>query len=181
MLAIGDSYTAGIGSGAHLGLNHCSRSLDAWPMQLKDKSDWTDINDGNKPDLIFGACSGNIMKDVREKQLTQGRGHQVWDPNYDFTPIDKPQIAVMTISGNDAKFAKIINDCVFRWPWRTHLLSCDQRLAEAEGIVASPEFKQEIMTTYASVIKAGRDAKGSDPPEAFQVYVGKVIPSFPPS
>jgi hypothetical protein len=53
------------------------------------------------------------------------------------------------------------------------MLGCDQRLAQAEGIVASPEFKRELMTTYASVIKAGRDAKGSDPPEAFQAFVGK--------
>jgi hypothetical protein len=53
------------------------------------------------------------------------------------------------------------------------MLSCDQRLAEAGGIVASIEFKKEIMSTYASVIKAGRDAKGSDAPEAFQAYLGK--------
>jgi hypothetical protein len=29
------------------------------------------------------------------------------------------------------------------------------------------------MSTYAAVIKAGREAKGADPPEAFQAYVGK--------
>jgi hypothetical protein len=72
MLAIGDSYTAGIGSGEQYGLTRCSRSEDAWPIILRDKNDWNDINDGAKPHLNFGACSGDIVKDVREKQLVQG-------------------------------------------------------------------------------------------------------------
>jgi hypothetical protein len=96
------------------GLTRCARGDEVWPLTLRDKNDWNDINDGTKPHLNFGACTGDVMKDVREKQLVQGDRPR--DIDHDYMPIDKPQIAVMTISGNDAGFAKIINDCIFRWP-----------------------------------------------------------------
>ena len=176
ILAVGDSYTAGIGSNgenAEIGYTKCSRYYSSWPMQLRDKNDWNEINDGKRPDLTFGACSGNVMKDLREKQLQQG--DPVDTGKNMFTPIGKPQIAVLTISGNDAEFSNLINDCIFRLFLLGKMLSCNQRMERVEGIIASPQFKQEIMSTYAAVIKAGRDAKGAEPPEAFQAYVGKYM------
>jgi len=176
ILAIGDSYTAGIGSNgenAEIGETDCSRYYSSWPMQLQEKDEWYDINDRKKPDLIFGACSGNLMKDVREKQLRQG--DPVDTGRNMFTPIGKPQIAVLTISGNDADFSHIINDCIFRWPFLGSMLGCDERMERVKWKIENPEFKKELMSTYAAVIKAGRDAKGADPPESFQAFVGKCM------
>ncbi|KAH7074078.1 SGNH hydrolase-type esterase domain-containing protein [Paraphoma chrysanthemicola] len=179
MLAVGDSYTAGIGANGdwdELGFTNCSRYEQSWPMQLRERNDWNDANDGHKPSLTFGACSGNLMKDLRERQLTQGE--PIDTTKADFTPIGKPQIAVLTISGNDAGFAKIVNDCVFRY-WKGDapepMLGCDQRLAMAEGIINDAQFKKDLLSTYSAVIKAGREAKGANPPEAFQAYVGGYI------
>jgi lysophospholipase L1-like esterase len=144
ILAVGDSYTAGIGSNGwsgRMGDTNCSRYYHAWPNQLlwRHGDDWDQFNDGRTPDLTFGACSGNVMKDLREKQLKQGDPVDTW--KNDFTPIGRPQIAVLTISGNDAEFSNIINDCVFRWPWKAvfkvGMLGCDERLNRVETLYKS--------------------------------------------
>lgn len=177
VLSIGDSYSAGIGANGapdEWGFTNCSRYAGAWPVLLSEKDEWKDFGkDGQKPSLTFGPCSGNVMVDVRENMLEQGDAKdtsQMGIHDWPYTPIGKPQIAVMTISGNDVKFSGIVNDCVFRyWP----KMGCDQRLADSKRILESPEFKQELRLTYAKVIGAGRQAGGADPPESFQLYAGK--------
>ena len=69
--ALGDSFTAGIGSN---GLDDfqrisqdCSRYEKAYPMQMNADGRWP----GNPADrkLNFGACSGNKMEDLMSKQV----------------------------------------------------------------------------------------------------------------
>lgn len=175
VLAVGDSYTAGIGSNKKedeiLHSIDCARYQRSWPVQLSDKDDWNVINDNTKPKLTFGACSGEVMKDMREKQLKQGEPS---DKDREYVPIGHPQLAVMTISGNDLLFGDVVNDCIFRFPGMDHdkMKSCDQRVDEVQAKIDSSDFKKELMETYAAVIKAGRDAGGAQPPEAFQAFVG---------
>ncbi|ORY03676.1 SGNH hydrolase-type esterase domain-containing protein [Clohesyomyces aquaticus] len=181
ILAIGDSYTAGIGSNKKdEEIEHsleCARYKRAWPVQLSEKDDWKNMNEDSKPQLIFGACSGNVMSDVRDKQPKQG------DPSgneREYLPIGRPQLAVMTVSGNDLSFAEILNDCIFRFPGvdRDKMKSCDQRIEEVQAKIDSAQFKRELIDTYAGVLKAGRDAGGADPPEAFQLFVGVYVGLF---
>jgi lysophospholipase L1-like esterase len=176
ILAIGDSYTAGIGSNGlpnEWGHTNCSRYDGAWPVLLSYKPEWKDFGkDGNQPILTFGACSGNVMKDVREKMLGQGPAKdtsKLGSRDNPYTPIGKPQIAVMTISGNDMKFSGIITDCIFRY---LPTMGCDPRLDNSRSIVESSQFKNDLRLTFAKVISAGREAGGADPPESFQLYVG---------
>jgi hypothetical protein len=178
ILSIGDSYSAGIGSNGQdweWGFTNCSRYSGAWPVQLSEKDDWNDINDNSKPSLTFGPCSGNVMVHVRERMLEQGDAidtKTMKENQWPYTPIGKPQIAVMTISGNDANFSKIINDCIYRY-WRANkMLGCDERLDDSTRIIESDDFILQLLQTYAAVISAGRAAKGADPPESFQLYVG---------
>jgi lysophospholipase L1-like esterase len=177
ILAIGDSYTAGIGANGipyAWGWNNCSRYSGAWPVLLSNKDEWKDFGkDGKQPFLTFGACSGNVMEDVREKMLEQGPAKDTRNLGYfdnPYTPIGKPQIAVMTISGNDMKFSGIITDCIFRYKPK---MGCDPRLDDSRRIVESADFKNDLRLTFAKVISAGREAEGADPPESFQLYVGK--------
>lgn len=104
ILAIGDSYTAGVGSNGlpdHIdGSYSCSRYTQAWPLQLQGNGDWSQFNGDTRPEVTFGACTGAKMDDVMQKQLNQGDPN----PNLEYTNIGKPQIAVMTVSGNDAEF-----------------------------------------------------------------------------
>ncbi|KAF2648272.1 hypothetical protein K491DRAFT_684818 [Lophiostoma macrostomum CBS 122681] len=136
--------------------------------------------DEKQPNLTFGACSGNVMKDVREKMLEQGPAmdtRKLMSKDNPYTPIGKPQIAAMTISGNDMKFSGIITDCAFRYMPK---MGCDQRLDDSRSIVESSDFKNELRLTFAKVISAGREAGGADPPESFQLYVGGYIHLFNP-
>ena len=104
ILAIGDSYTAGIGSNGNpdrYGSSFdCSRYGQAWPQKLIARDEWLEMNGDTVPVLTFGACSGAKMDDLIQNQLKQG------DPNanLEYTKIGKPQIAVLTISGNDLGF-----------------------------------------------------------------------------
>lgn len=142
--------------------------MDEWSILGKD---------GQKPFLTFGACSGNVMKDVRDRMLEQGTPldtRQPWkNAEWPYTPIGKPQIAVMTISGNDVEFSKLINACIFGYVFKKHKW-CHDQIATSKAILENPEFRYQLTLTYAKVIAAGRTAGGSDPPESFQLYPGKL-------
>lgn len=62
--------------------------------------DWGDFNDGLTPKLTFGACSGHTTKNMIDNQLKQGNP----DRDVEFIPVGQPQVAVMTIGGNDVGF-----------------------------------------------------------------------------
>lgn len=131
---------------------------------------WNEVNDGTKPKITSGSCSGAKMAQLRDEQLKQG------DPKDERTsPIGKPQLAVLTIGGNDVLFSSVVNDCIYRADFTKKMKGCDERLAEVNGIMDKPEFKRELMDTYADILKAGRDAQGADPAESFQIYVGKLV------
>ncbi|KAF2164368.1 hypothetical protein M409DRAFT_25247 [Zasmidium cellare ATCC 36951] len=167
ILAIGDSYTAGVGSNGLQDYSDassdCSRYQQSWPLQLGSHSAWGT----NKPDIVFGACSGAKMQDLMDRQLKQG------DPiNVEYTPIGKPQIAVMTITGNDVNFFDAINDCVLR-AWFPG--DCDTTLNNIETKINSQDFENQIIQTFIQVVAEGRQAGGSNPPESFQTYVSGFV------
>lgn len=109
VLAIGDSYTAGIGSNGRPDYYYnsfdCRRYRSSYPIQLVSSNYWRDFNGGDLPSLIFGACSGAKMADLRAKQLEQG----IPNPNLEYTNIGQPQLAVVTITGNDVGFSEQVS------------------------------------------------------------------------
>ncbi len=70
--ALGESFTAGIGSNGLANFQgysqDCSRYNKAYPMQMNADTRWP----GNPADrkLNFGACSGNKMEDLKNKQVS---------------------------------------------------------------------------------------------------------------
>lgn len=176
-MAIGDSYTAGIGSNGEDDMwnnDDCSRYHGSWPVQLSEMDEWERLGkDNQKPFLTFGACSGNVMEHVRDRMLEQGDAldtRKPWEKDWPYTPIGKPQIAVMTISGNDVQFSRIVNSCIMGYfppdP-------CVTQLEKSKAILDNPDFRYNLTLTYAKTIAAGRTAGGADPPESFQLYAGK--------
>lgn len=67
-----------------------------------DLDAWGDLNGGSRPGLTFGACTGAETFDMIDHQLKQGDP----DGGAQYTPIGKPQLAVMTIGGNDLGFSE---------------------------------------------------------------------------
>jgi hypothetical protein len=113
-IAIGDSYTAGVGSNGAPDYIHgsgdCSRYDKGWPLQLQNLDEWEEFNDG-VPVLNFEACTGAKMQDVIDKQLNLGDGTWRDTPYHDF---GRPQLAVLTISGNDVGFVSVLDACTFQ-------------------------------------------------------------------
>ncbi|KAK4496239.1 hypothetical protein PRZ48_012219 [Zasmidium cellare] len=154
ILAVGDSYTAGIGSNGLPdrleGSSDCSRYTQAYPLQLSADAAWGD----DKPNVVFGACSGAQMQQLIDEQLKQGDPN----PNLPYTAIGKPQIAILTISGNDVGFS-----------------TCDTTLTNIANQIDSQAFQNQLIDTLIHVIAAGRQAEGANPPESFQVYIAGYV------
>jgi hypothetical protein len=69
---LGDSYASGIGSnGLPDGLGWgapCSRYKKSWVLQVNSDTRWP--GDNTKRIADFGACAGNQMVDLRDKQVS---------------------------------------------------------------------------------------------------------------
>ena len=100
--ALGDSYTAGIGSngpeGKEDGSKKCARYSMSYPDTMNGDARWEGTSQLART-LNFGACTGDVMVDVTNNQLSQ----QAAAPYKNF---GKPAIVTMTISGNDLGFSR---------------------------------------------------------------------------
>lgn len=104
-IALGDSYTAGTGCNGNNEVlaGDAVRGKRAYPMQMsQDKENWQFINVGDDiKRFSFHAYTGDTTKELVSEQLKQG----AYKDNKDLPrtqPFGKPQIAVLTIGGNDA-------------------------------------------------------------------------------
>ena len=110
-VALGDSWTSGVGSNGRperVG-GFAERGLSSYPFQMsRDDAMWEYINnDTTTPRLNFLAHTGDKIKELLEDQLTIQGGWEFrnWDHARGM-PFGHPQIAVVTVGGNDAHFAK---------------------------------------------------------------------------
>ncbi|MEW2355979.1 SGNH/GDSL hydrolase family protein [Spirillospora sp. NPDC029432] len=106
-VALGDSYSSGTGAGSYdPGAGACNRSANAYPKK------WAAAN---SPDSFkFVACSGATTSTVTSGQLG------ALSSSTTFVSI--------TVGGNDAGFAKVMETCVLR-----STASCETAVKNAEG------------------------------------------------
>jgi hypothetical protein len=109
-IALGDSYTAGTGANGipEDFAGDALRGRHAYPMQMaSDAESWAAINNGDDtlPRLSFHAYTGDLSMDLVNKQLQQGeyKDDKMLPRTQHF---GKPQLAVVTIGGNDAKLTE---------------------------------------------------------------------------
>ncbi|KAF4632520.1 hypothetical protein G7Y89_g5607 [Cudoniella acicularis] len=165
-IALGDSFTAGVGSNGNpdynSGYGDCSRYDKAYPYQLQNLDAWEEFNGGVTPVINFGACTGAKMRDLVDRQLNLGDGTWRDVPYHDF---GRPQLAVMTISGNDVGFTKILDAS-----------DCQTTLNDVQTQIASEQFELDLIDTLSRVALRGRTAAGATPPNSFQVYISGYVP-----
>lgn len=105
-IALGDSYTAGTGCNGNNEIiaGDAVRGKRSYPMQMsQDKDNWGFVNHGDEdlPRFSFHAYTGDTSVELVSQQLKQGDYKDDKDlPRGQ--PFGKPQVAVMTIGGNDA-------------------------------------------------------------------------------
>ncbi|PZT74292.1 lipase [Streptomyces sp. AC1-42W] len=108
-VALGDSYSSGVGSGSYIGSSgDCKRSTRAYP------SLWAAAHSPSS--FAFTACSGARTGDVTAGQLG---------------PLNSStDLVSISIGGNDAGFADVMTTCVLR-----SQSTCLSRIATARGYV----------------------------------------------
>ena len=119
-VALGDSYSSGVGAGDYLAeAGACLRSRRAYPYGL------------GRPVTSFRACGGARTDDVLSTQL---------EP----FPSDT-RLVTITIGGNDAGFADVLQRCLFGSP-----RACGRRVDAAERFVRR-ELPARLRRVYAAI------------------------------
>lgn len=109
-IALGDSYTAGTGCNGNSErlAGDALRGQRAYPMQMSTDDDhWAFVNHGDRtlPRFSFHAYTGDKSLKLIDQQLKQGEYKD--DKNLPRNqPFGKPQVAVLTIGGNDARLSQ---------------------------------------------------------------------------
>ncbi|GLW95732.1 SGNH/GDSL hydrolase family protein [Actinokineospora globicatena] len=88
-VALGDSYSSGLGAGSYGSSGSCKRSANAYP-QL-----WA--NSHAPSAFTFAACSGAVTQDVLNGQVASVTADTA--------------LVTISIGGNDAGFASVMTDC----------------------------------------------------------------------
>lgn len=88
-VALGDSYSSGVGTGSYTLDSACKRSVYAYPYLYAQSHPGTSLS--------FVACSGAKTSDLLATQLS--------------TVTDTTTLVTMTIGGNDIGFANLIYQC----------------------------------------------------------------------
>ncbi len=132
-LAVGDSYAAGVGTGAYYGgSGDCLRAPGAYAPIVAARLD---------APLAFTACSGARISDVEEGQLG---------------PLDfATDWVTVTIGGNDAGFGRVVTSCALPRPW-----SCGGDIEAARRFIRGvlPARLDNLFATIAGRAPAARVA-----------------------
>jgi lysophospholipase L1-like esterase len=128
-VALGDSYSSGVGAGGATG--SCAQSPHAYPAL------WAAANPGAS--FTFAACSGARTSDVISNQLA--------------SLSSSTTLVSITIGGNDVGFSSIMQTCVL-----DSTSACENAVAAAEKI-ARTKLPRELNTTLAGIRAHAPNAK----------------------
>lgn len=119
-VALGDSYSSGIGAERYFpSSGTCLRSPQSYVHQL------------GRTVSSFRACGGATSGDVLRRQLKP-------------FPRDT-RLVTITIGGNDAGFAEVLDTCLFRAP-----AACDRRIDRAEQFVRA-HLPRRLRRVYEAI------------------------------
>ena len=128
-VALGDSYSAGVGAGGNSG--SCDQSPNAYPAL------WAKAN--SPASFTSAACSGATTSDVINSQLSSLSASTT--------------LVSITIGGNDAGFSSIMETCVLK-----STSSCESVVSAAEKYVTST-LPAQLNTTLTDIRSHAPNAK----------------------
>jgi lysophospholipase L1-like esterase len=123
-VALGDSYSSGVGAGSYLDSSACKRSAKAYPELYASASGAS---------LSFQACSGAKTSDVLNNQVGALNS--------------STNLVSITIGGNDAGFSGVMEDCILGGD-----SGCKTAVTNAENYVATtlPGLLDQVYSTIRS-------------------------------
>lgn len=131
--SIGDSYSAGLGSGERLDWS-CSRYADSYPNMLHS----THLGQNPNRTHQFLACSGADSTEILEKQV----------------PALEENLDLLTISagGNDIGLTPILGNCVYQF-YMSAEDACQKSMEEARARIAN---ETELYKNVTKLIEAAK-------------------------
>ncbi|TGJ88095.1 hypothetical protein E0Z10_g660 [Xylaria hypoxylon] len=134
-VALGDSYSAGIGTGVEGEENDCRRGIHAYSQLI--------AADRRPTSFQFLSCTGATTSNV----MVGGDESQIDLLNASL-PVD---FALLSIGGNDLGFFEVINACVFRF-YNFYSGTCETALAHSRGLLESDEFEIHLRIVVMEIL-----------------------------
>ncbi|KND92643.1 SAGA-associated factor 73, partial [Tolypocladium ophioglossoides CBS 100239] len=133
-VALGDSYSAGIGTGFNGTEDDCRRGLHAYPKLVQSDLDGA---------FEFLSCTGSTIDD-----MLSGADNSQVDAFNTSLPVD---FALLSIGGNDLGFFDIMNRCIFRF-YSFYSGTCDEALRRSQEAFNGPEFEQRLRLVIMEIL-----------------------------
>jgi len=157
-VALGDSYSAGIGTpipGEKE--NNCRQGTGAYPFLLASdlllpNSSITTLSSSDNSSTIpspfqWLSCTGSLTTDL----LTSPSGKPASQiDTFTLTP-HPPAFATLSIGGNDLGFFDVLNACIFRF-YSFYSGTCEAALAASDAAIRAPDFELRLMLVLREVL-----------------------------
>ncbi len=103
-VALGDSYSSGLGAGSYYGSGSCSRSFDSYPFFVSDE-----IESLDPPNHV--ACAGAVTDNLFSGFVSLPNAPYMSFGGQLSQLTDDTEVVTLTIGGNDAGFAEVLGRC----------------------------------------------------------------------
>lgn len=141
-IALGDSYSAGIGTGTDGPENDCRQGLHAYPA-IVTKELSASQGGPNSTSFQFLSCTGATTNEIRaggpESQLDALDGS---------LPVD---FALLSVGGNDLGFFEVMNSCIFRF-YNFYSGTCETALEHAQQRLNGTEFEESLYVVILQLL-----------------------------
>lgn len=130
-VALGDSYSSGVGTRTYIGDGTCQRSTYAYPYLIAQQKGYT---------LSFQACGGATVSTVTSSQLA--------------ALSTTTRYVTLSVGGNDAGFGSVILECA-----KPDIIAdCNGAIDKAQGYINNT-LPGSLSTLYASIKSKAPNAK----------------------
>ena len=140
-IALGDSYSAGIGTGANGTEGPCRRGIHAYPELVN--ADLVQQEGENSTSFQFLSCTGSTIGDL----LLNSDSSQIEQ----FNTTSTADFALLSIGGNDLGFFDIMNSCIFRF-YSFYSGTCEEALRRSEEQLASSDFENHLRLAMTELL-----------------------------
>lgn len=142
-IALGDSYSAGIGTGFNGTENECRQGLHAYPILIHNDLNHARGHHDVAPEMQFLSCTGSTIGD-----MLAGSDHSQIDG---LNATSGADFALLSIGGNDLGFFDIMNSCIFRF-YSFYSGTCEEALRRSETALEGPDFEHHLRLVIMEIL-----------------------------